>query len=74
MPENNETNTPSYADDIQRINLILEKLSQKDCDIDKMLDYVNEAAALLERCNQKLAKTGIQIDEALNKLNDMKLV
>lgn len=63
----------SYAEDIQRIEAILEKLNQNDCDIDKMLDYVNEATVLLERCNQKLAKTGVQIDEALKKLNDMNI-
>ncbi len=63
----------SYAEDIQQIEAILEKLNQNDCDIDKMLEYVNKASVLLERCNQKLAKTGIQIDEALKKLNDMNI-
>ena len=67
MPD--DTIQSSYNQDIQRIQQIVERLSQKDCDIDKMLEYVNEAAVLIERCQQKLTKTGVQIEEALAKLN-----
>ena len=70
MPDDNVQS--SYNQDIQRIQHIVERLSQKDCDIDKMLEYVNEAVVLIERCQQKLTKTGIQIDEALAKLNVLK--
>lgn len=74
MSKDNKQEQTTYAQDVQRIQDIINKLSEKDCDIDKMLDYVNEAAELIEKCNKKLSQTGIQIDSALNKLNEMKTV
>lgn len=67
MPENPSS---SYNQDIQRINDIIQKLASQDCDIDKMLDYVNEASALIQRCNDKLTKTGLEVEEVLKKLNN----
>ena len=65
----NENPSTSYNQDIQRINDIIQKLSSPDCDIDKMLDYVKEASVLLQRCNEKLSKTGMEVQEALEALN-----
>ncbi|MBR4985659.1 MAG: exodeoxyribonuclease VII small subunit [Proteobacteria bacterium] len=62
----------TYAQDIQRIQQIVELLGQKDCDIDNMLKLVNEATALIAKCQNKLISTGVQINEALAKLNAMK--
>ncbi|MBQ8038236.1 MAG: exodeoxyribonuclease VII small subunit, partial [Proteobacteria bacterium] len=62
----------TYAQDIQRIQQIVDLLGQKDCDIDKMLELVNEATALIEKCQNKLVSTGIKINAALDKLNAMK--
>lgn len=60
----------TYNQDIERIEQIIAILSQKDCDIDSMLDFVNEAAALIKKCRQKLSTTGIKMNEVLNDLND----
>ena len=57
-----------YAQDIQRIQDIVLALSGRDCDIDNMLELVKEATDLIAKCQDKLAKTGIEIDEALKKL------
>ena len=70
MTNNNDNPSTSYNKNIQRINDIIQKLSSPDCDIDKMLDYVNEAIALLKQCNAKLSKTGLEVEEALKSLNN----
>ena len=64
-----EAQNTSYADDIARIEAIIEKLRQNDCDIDKMLEYVTEASALLEKCQRKLDTTGAKIQKALMDLD-----
>ena len=58
----------TYADDIQHIQDIIQRLSEKNCDIDKMLAYVQEATSLIEKCNEKLNQTGLKIDEAVARL------
>lgn len=63
----------SYAEDVERIQAIIAQLSQKDCDIDKMLEYVKEATQLITRCQTKLAKTGLQIEEVLKTLDASKV-
>ena len=70
--ENKTPPASTYAQDIQRIQTIVDLLGQKDCDIDDMLKYVNEATELIERCQDKLARTGIQINEALERLDAAK--
>ena len=60
----------SYAADMRRIQDIVDMLSRNECDIDKLLEYVNEATALIEKCQMKLEKTGLQINEALARLNN----
>jgi exodeoxyribonuclease VII small subunit len=67
MSDENQNTT--YADDIARIEEIIDKLRQNDCDIDKMLEYVTEASALLEKCQQKLDTTGAKIQKALMNLD-----
>lgn len=69
-----EETTPqsSYAKDIERIQCIIELISQKDCPIDDMLSYVKEATNLIERCQQKLARTDLEINETLKRLEEMK--
>ena len=57
-----------YADNVERINQIIELLRNKDCDIDDMLNLVNEAADLIDKCQQKLGQTGIKINQALQRL------
>ncbi|MBO5754172.1 MAG: exodeoxyribonuclease VII small subunit [Proteobacteria bacterium] len=64
--ENNEQ--IKYKNDIQRIQDIIAVLNGRDCDIDDMLGLVKEATMLIERCQNKLAHTGIEIDEALKRL------
>ncbi len=62
----------TYAQDIQRIQDIVEQLKTKDCDIDNMLSLVNEATALIAKCQNKLTETGLKINQALDMLNAMK--
>lgn len=58
-----------YADNVERINQIIEQLRNKDCDIDDMLSLVNEAVDLIDRCQHKLGQTGIKINQALERLS-----
>lgn len=67
MSDENQNTT--YAADIERIEQIIEKLRQNDCDIDKMLEYVTEATSLLEKCQRKLDTTGAKIQKALMDLD-----
>ncbi len=60
----------SYAADMKRIQDIVDMLGRNECDIDKLLEYVNEATALIEKCQMKLEKTGLQINDALARLNN----
>lgn len=60
-----------YAQDIQRIQDIVLTLSGSNIDIDDMLELVKEATMLIERCQKKLTHTGLEIDEALKKLEAM---
>ena len=62
-----ERNHASYSSDVQRIEDIIDML-KKGCDIDEMLSLVKEATDLITRCQAVLARTGIQIDEALQRL------
>lgn len=62
----------TYAQDISRIQEIVELLKSKDCDIDNMLSLVNEATALISKCQNKLTETGLKINQALDMLNAMK--
>ena len=65
MTDETATNERTYAQDIARIEQIIERLRSNDCDIDRMLDYVNEAAALLTKCQNKLEQTGASVNRAL---------
>jgi len=58
----------TYAEDIDRINVIVESLKNKDCDIDDMLKLVEEAAGLIQKCQQKLGKTDLKIRQALERI------
>lgn len=64
----NATPSSTYQQDIEHIQDIVQRLSNKDCDIDQMLVYVNEATELIAKCQEKLARTSVQIDEALERL------
>lgn len=68
--ENTETQS-SYADNIARINDIVELLKNKDCDIDEMIKLVDEAADLIQKCQLKLGKTDLRIRQALERLGNM---
>ena len=64
----NTENQSTYADNIARINDIVELLKNKDCDIDEMIKLVDEAADLIQKCKVKLGKTDIKIRQALERL------
>lgn len=64
----NATPSSTYKQDIERIQDIVQKLNDKDCDIDQMLIYVNEATELIAKCQEKLARTGVLVEDALNRL------
>lgn len=66
-----ESNESTYAQDIQKVEDIVDKISN-GCDIDEMLELVSEAARLLNRCNEKLGKTGLQMEEVLKELKTTK--
>lgn len=63
-----DNSNASYNADIQRVQDIINEID-KGCDIDRMLELVNEAAALIRKCQEKLAKTGVEIEEALRFIN-----
>ena len=60
----------TYAENIARINDIVELLKNKDCDIDEMIKLVDEAADLIQNCQQKLGKTDVKIRQALERLGN----
>ncbi len=61
----------AYAQDIRRIEDIVGRI-QNGCDIDEMLALASEAAELLKRCREKLAKTGIAMESVLKELQTAK--
>lgn len=61
----------TYAQDIRRIEDIVGRI-QNGCDIDEMLALASEAADLLKRCREKLAKTGIAMESVLKELQTAK--
>ena len=62
--------TSSYADDVKRIqDIVAELQNDKLCDVDDMLERIKEAAELIKKCQQKLARTSIEIDSVLSDLD-----
>jgi len=68
----NDANTKDigYAQAIERIQEIIALLNDNSCDIDRMLDYVTEASELIKSCREKLARTGLKIQETLADLSN----
>ena len=69
MQNNNAASESTYNADVQRIQDIIEEL-KKNCDVDNMLALVQEASALIKKCQDKLMRTGLEIDDALSKLDN----
>lgn len=62
--------TSSYSDDVKRIQDIVADLqNDKLCDVDEMLEHIKLAAELIKKCQQKLARTSIEIDSVLSDLD-----
>lgn len=62
--------TSSYSDDVKRIQDIVADLqNDKLCDVDEMLERIKVAAELIKKCQQKLARTSIEIDSVLSDLD-----
>ncbi len=58
----------TYNEMITRIKEITETLRDPNGDIDQMIAMVNEAVDLIAECKSRLTAAGIQVKDALSKL------
>lgn len=66
----NKDKKQNYAENINRINTIIDRLKTKDIDIDEMIRLVQEAAELIKSCQVILGNTNMVIQNALNDISD----
>lgn len=62
---NEDLSDVSYKDALARIDQIIEQIDGNDQDIDALAPLVEEAAALLAHCRQRLDRTRLRVDSSL---------
>lgn len=60
----NEKTPETYAEAINELTAIVNKMQSDTCDIDRLAEYTSRSLQLLKYCKEKLKKT----DEELQKL------
>ncbi|MBN1251808.1 MAG: exodeoxyribonuclease VII small subunit [Bacteroidales bacterium] len=58
----------SYKNAISEIEEIMDKLENKELDLDELSENVKKASELINKCKDKLHNTENEIDEILNKM------
>jgi exodeoxyribonuclease VII small subunit len=58
----------SYADALDEVEAILERLEHDEPDVDRVADDVARAAQLLAHCRQRLAALKLRVDEVVPEL------